>query len=219
MKAAMEQVRTNPMQAFPAPANGGIVEETPPCLSWIPLDAHCEYTVKIYRSGELVSEGSTEKNYFVPKEFLAPGTYTWTVETENAVREPWSFSIAEHAVTILRKSAEEVFAAMDEFDFILDEKNIECNSYASIIGGGGKSPLWRQMVSDALGIKLIEMKYADSSFGSAMLAGVAAGVFDSFQSALEICNETEKKVVVTGDRDGATCREFADYVMNTLENL
>ncbi len=114
MKAAMEQVRTNPMQAFPVPANGGIVEETPPCLSWIPLDAHCEYTVKIYRSGELVSEGSTEKNYFVPKEFLAPGMYTWTVETENAVREPWSFSIAEHAVTILRKSAEEVFAAIPD---------------------------------------------------------------------------------------------------------
>jgi len=42
---------------------------------------------------------------------------------------------------------------------------------------------------------------------------------DKLSKALEICNETEKKVVVTGDRDGATCREFADYVMQTLETI
>lgn len=37
--------------------------------------------------------------------------------------------------------------------------------------------------------------------------------------ALSICNETEKAVVVTGNKDGATCREFADYVMETLKKL
>ncbi len=42
---------------------------------------------------------------------------------------------------------------------------------------------------------------------------------DMLSKALEICNETERSVVVTGDRDGATCKEFADYVMKTLENL
>lgn len=34
--------------------------------------------------------------------------------------------------------------------------------------------------------------------------------------ALTACNETEKRVVVTGDRNGATCREFADYVIEKL---
>lgn len=34
--------------------------------------------------------------------------------------------------------------------------------------------------------------------------------------ALTVCNETEKRVVVTGDRNGATCREFADYVIEKL---
>lgn len=34
--------------------------------------------------------------------------------------------------------------------------------------------------------------------------------------ALTECNETEKRVVVTGDRNGATCREFADYVIEKL---
>ena len=37
--------------------------------------------------------------------------------------------------------------------------------------------------------------------------------------ALEICTETEKKVVVTGDTDGATCVEFSEYVMETIKNL
>ena len=37
--------------------------------------------------------------------------------------------------------------------------------------------------------------------------------------ALEICTETEKAVVVTGDTDGATCKAFADYVMDTIQKL
>lgn len=37
--------------------------------------------------------------------------------------------------------------------------------------------------------------------------------------ALYICTEEEKRVVVTGDRDGATCRQFGDYLMETIEKL
>ena len=37
--------------------------------------------------------------------------------------------------------------------------------------------------------------------------------------ALSICTETEKKVVVTGDTDGATCAEFSEYVMQTIKNI
>lgn len=37
--------------------------------------------------------------------------------------------------------------------------------------------------------------------------------------ALSICTETEKRVVVTGDTDGATCSEFAEYVMETIKSL
>lgn len=77
----------------------------------------------------------------------------------------------------------------------IDGMDIKHSDTATIIGGGGKSPLWRQMISDALGITLIEMKYADSSFGSAMLAGVATGVFESFESAVATCNEVVSKTV------------------------
>ena len=37
--------------------------------------------------------------------------------------------------------------------------------------------------------------------------------------ALTICAEKEKKVVVTGNKDGATAEEFAGYVMETIEKL
>ncbi len=42
---------------------------------------------------------------------------------------------------------------------------------------------------------------------------------NKLKSALAICTETEKKVVVTGDTDGATCKEFSEYLMNTITNL
>ena len=40
---------------------------------------------------------------------------------------------------------------------------------------------------------------------------------DLLSGALEICTQSEKRVVVTGDRSGATCREFADYVIEVLQ--
>ena len=42
---------------------------------------------------------------------------------------------------------------------------------------------------------------------------------DKLNKALNICTETEKRVVVTGDTDGATCKEFGDYIMETIEKI
>ena len=39
---------------------------------------------------------------------------------------------------------------------------------------------------------------------------------DRLKVALDVCSETERRVVVTGDRDGATCAAYADYVMEKL---
>ncbi len=37
--------------------------------------------------------------------------------------------------------------------------------------------------------------------------------------AMSICTETEKKVIVTGNTDGATTKEFSDYLMETIKTL
>ena len=77
----------------------------------------------------------------------------------------------------------------------LERLRIPHDGSAVIIGGGGKSPLWRQMVSDALCLELTEMQYADSSFGSAMLAGIAAGIFEDAKTAVKKCNRVVSKTV------------------------
>ncbi len=92
---------------------------------------------------------------------------------------------------------------------------------AAIIGGGGKSPLWRQMIADALGITLIEMKYADSSFGSAMLAGVAVGIFENYEKALEICNKQVSETLPDMENNKKYKQLFKKYkaVQKALEPI
>ncbi len=42
---------------------------------------------------------------------------------------------------------------------------------------------------------------------------------DKLERALDICSFEEKKLVITGRDTGATCDEFGDYVMETLQKL
>ena len=66
---------------------------------------------------------------------------------------------------------------------------------AFIIGGGAKSKVWRQIISDTLNIKLIETEHSDSSFGSAMLAGVSAGFFENLDDAIKVCMAVKSETV------------------------
>jgi xylulokinase len=63
-----------------------------------------------------------------------------------------------------------------------------------IIGGGARSALWQQIIADVLGIILEKNKVDDSSFGSAMLAGVGLGWFRSFKEAAEQCIRVDSTV-------------------------
>lgn len=69
----------------------------------------------------------------------------------------------------------------------LDDIGIEHKKTASLIGGGAKGGIWRQMTADVLGLILKTTECSDSSFGSAMLAGIAAGVFPNVKQAVEVC--------------------------------
>ena len=42
---------------------------------------------------------------------------------------------------------------------------------------------------------------------------------DKLERALDICSFEEKRMVITGRDTGATCQEFGDYVMETLQKL
>ena len=69
----------------------------------------------------------------------------------------------------------------------LDSLNIPYDNAATAIGGGTKGKLWRQMISDVLGIALKTTESSDSSLGSAMLAGIAVGVFSDAADAVSKC--------------------------------
>lgn len=58
---------------------------------------------------------------------------------------------------------------------------------AVAIGGGMQSSLWRQIMCDMLNIPLKTIEHADSSLGSAMLAGVATGLFEDHVDAVNKC--------------------------------
>ncbi len=60
-----------------------------------------------------------------------------------------------------------------------------------IIGGGAKGMLWRQIVTDVLGIPMEKVEVDDSSFGTAMLAAVGIGWFEDFAQAANTCVRVE----------------------------
>ena len=70
---------------------------------------------------------------------------------------------------------------------LLDEIGMPHNATGTVIGGGAKGPLWRQIVADALGMTLVHTESSDSSLGSAMLAGLAVGVFKTPKEAVQAC--------------------------------
>lgn len=55
-------------------------------------------------------------------------------------------------------------------------RGLEMNE-ARIVGGGSRSTLWRQIVADVLGVRIVLPSVTDASYGAALLAGVAAGFF------------------------------------------
>lgn len=121
----------------------------------------------------------------------------------------------------VRAVLEGVAMSMLDCKTALDALGIEHNESAVIIGGGGKSPLWRQMLSDSLGIRLVQMKYADSSFGSAMLAGVAIGIFENAEQAIQICNEQISETLPNEDNTEKYGKLFKRYkaIQKALESI
>ena len=75
------------------------------------------------------------------------------------------------------------------------EIGIEHDDYATLIGGGAKGKLWAQITADMLGITLKTTESSDSSFGSAMLAGIAVGVFSDAVDAVKKCVKVKDTIV------------------------
>lgn len=93
----------------------------------------------------------------------------------------------------------------------LDSLNIPYNGVATAIGGGTKGALWLQMISDVLGITLKTTQSSDSSLGSAMLAGIAIGVFRDAADAVEKCVKQKSVVYPNPENTKEYRKVFAVY--------
>ncbi len=70
----------------------------------------------------------------------------------------------------------------------LINNGIAVGKAAYIIGGGAKSKVWKSIVADVTGLTLVSTEVSDSSFGSAMCAGIYAGFFSDYDNAIKICS-------------------------------
>ena len=110
-----------------------------------------------------------------------------------------------------RAVLEGVSLSLLDSKFYLDSLNIPYKSVATAIGGGTKGKLWRQITADALGIALKVTESSDSSFGSAMLGGIAAGVFSDPADAVKKCVK-EVDITYPNSENTAKYRKlFEDY--------
>lgn len=56
-----------------------------------------------------------------------------------------------------------------------------------LLGGGARSPVWRQIMADVTGLTIDCPERGDASFGAALVAGLGVGIFGSPQEAVERC--------------------------------
>ena len=81
-----------------------------------------------------------------------------------------------------------VRAVMEGTAFALrDAQEIMKATSVRVTGGGMKSPVWRQIIADVLGIPVLTVNTSDegAAYGSAILAAVGVGAFKSVEAATD----------------------------------
>ena len=94
----------------------------------------------------------------------------------------------------------------------LQELGVGVSKKATLIGGGAKSKLWQQIVADCLNLELNITTSSDSSLGSAMLAGIATGVFKDANDAVQKCIKIKATVKPNQENTEKYRELFKEYV-------
>ncbi len=94
----------------------------------------------------------------------------------------------------------------------LKELGVMSAKRATLIGGGAKSKLWQQIIADCLQLELNVTVSSDSSLGSAMLAGIAMGVFSDANDAVNKCIKIKTTVYPQKENSEKYKKVFEEYV-------
>jgi xylulokinase len=99
---------------------------------------------------------------------------------------------------LVRSVLEGVAFSLKDCFTIISEQGLRIDQLRAT-GGGAKSPLWRQIIADVLGTELVLTNTTEGpALGAALIAGVASGVYPSFQDACErVVHVTQRTVPQT----------------------
>lgn len=93
---------------------------------------------------------------------------------------------------MLRAVMEGVSYSLSDCNDILKEMGIEVDEMMAC-GGGGKSPIWRQMLSDMYECRVKTVEQTEGpALGVAILAGVGCGIYESVESACDTMISEDK---------------------------
>ena len=105
------------------------------------------------------------------------------------------------------------FGLRDSFELMINA-GLENITQARVTGGGARSPLWRQILADVLGVEIVTVNAAEgAAYGAALLAATGAGAFQSVESA---CDET---IQVTGATRPGESRTIYNELYPLYRNL
>lgn len=102
--------RSSVKENFPFPADGALVEETPPTLIWVPVPGAQSYRVQVWNvRGETVLDVVETKHFCYDRKRWEPGAYTWDVTTDTGLsRGVQHFTVSPRAIHFRRPDAKTV---------------------------------------------------------------------------------------------------------------
>lgn len=110
IKGKFPAERHNVKASFPSPRSGELLYETPPTFIWNKVGDGVDYTLTVWNeNGEQILKQVQRETYFTPKEPLAPGKYSWNVESGDLSRGVECFEISDDALFFDRPTAREVW--------------------------------------------------------------------------------------------------------------
>ena len=135
----------------------------------------------------LVNEASEIKAGSEGLFFLPYLTGERTPYPDPLVRAAWVGLTVRHTRAHMTRAVLEgvAFGIKDSFRLIL-QAGLGSIEQVRISGGGAKSVLWRQIMTDVLGVELVTVNTTEgAAYGAALLAGVGAGFYGNVPAACE----------------------------------
>jgi xylulokinase len=107
-----------------------------------------------------------------------------TPHLDSYARGGWIGLSASHTRRhLVRSVLEGVAFSLKDCLSIIEQQGLPIEQIRAT-GGGAKSPIWRQVIADVLGVELVTTSNTEGpAFGAALLAGVAGGVYASVEEA------------------------------------